>query len=181
MGGARGAHGCADPAGDGDVVVLDQDRRGQIGAVVRAPAAGDRELVQAAQAGRGLAGIEDLDAGSGDSGHVSAGGRGDPGHALQEVDGGALGGEQRPRRPLDPGDGLRRLRDVPAVGEEHLHLGVRVEPQHHLAGDLEAADDARLADDDVGDRHELRRHRGVGRRVAAARILVERAVDHTIE
>ncbi len=73
------------------------------------------------------------------------------------------------------------LRDLPAVGDEHLHHGVRVEPQHDLAGDVEAADDAGLAQHDVGDRPEPVRDDRLGGRVAAAGVLGQGAVDHTVE
>ena len=69
-----------------------------------------------------------------------------------------------------------------AVGDEHLHLGARIEPQHHLVRDREAADDPRLAHDHVGDRRAARGgHGGIGRRVAAAGVLGQGAVDHTVE
>ena len=181
IGGAGGEDGLADAGAESDVVVLDQDRVGEIRAMVRAAAAGDGELVEPPQARRGLARVEDLDARALDRRDVPAGGGGDARHPLQQVERGALGGQDRAGRALDPGDRARRVRNALAFADQHLHLGGRVEPAHDLVGHRQAAHDSRLAHDDVGDRRQLGRHGRLGRGVAAAGVLRQGGVDHTLE
>ena len=56
----RAPHRLADPAGQRRVVLLDQDRVVEPGAVVDAAAVGDRRLLEPPQPRRGLARVEDL-------------------------------------------------------------------------------------------------------------------------
>ena len=60
-------------------------------------------------AGGGFAGIDDARLGAGDRLHITGGRGGDAGHALQEIEGGAFGGEQAAHRAgaTPPGVGRR--------------------------------------------------------------------------
>jgi hypothetical protein len=83
-----------DAAGGHDVVFLDQDAVIEAEAVVGAAAAGDGVFLRQAQAGQGLAGVDDACAGAGHGVDVEARDGGGGREQLQEIEGGALGGEQ---------------------------------------------------------------------------------------
>ena len=84
-------------AGEGDVIVLDEDAVGKIEAMILAAAATDGVLVEDAQAGRGLASIENTNARAGDGVDEFARDGGDAGHALEEIQNHALAGENDAR------------------------------------------------------------------------------------
>ncbi len=180
-GGPRGAHGLGHAAGERDVVVLDQDGRAQVGAVVRPAAAGDGRLVQLAQARGRLARVQDLDARSGDRRHITAGRGRDPGQPLQQVEGGALGCEHGAGRGANPRDGGWRLLDLRALCNEHVHLRFGVKTTDDGERDVESANDSRLAQDHARNRFQVIGDGRLGRGVAVAGVLGQGAVDHTVE
>ena len=69
MGAGALQHRC-DAAGDGDVVVLDQDRIIQAEAMIEAAAAAHGVFLERAKAGRGLAGAADPQLGAGGVAHI---------------------------------------------------------------------------------------------------------------
>ena len=75
--GARLPDRGADRAGDGDVVVLDEDRVVEAEAVIGAAAAADGVFLEGAKAGRRLARIADPGVRVGDAGDEAGGRRGD--------------------------------------------------------------------------------------------------------
>jgi len=68
------------------VVVLDEDARAEIEAVVAGAAREHGGLLEHAEARRGLAGVDDLGAGAGDRLGVALGERRDAGQPLHEVE-----------------------------------------------------------------------------------------------
>ena len=90
-----GEHG-ADAAGDGDVVVLDQDRIVETEAVIEAAAAAHGVFLDRAQSRRGFARTDDARLGVGDLLHERRGRGGDAGHVADEIQRRALGGQNRP-------------------------------------------------------------------------------------
>ena len=85
-------YGLGERAGGGDVVVFDEDVLAEGGAVVHAAAAAHGVFLECAPAGCGLARIDDAGGGAGEGIRVAARLRGDAGEALNEIEGGALGG-----------------------------------------------------------------------------------------
>ena len=81
------------------MVVLDEDGVVEAEAVIAAAAGLDRVLLEGSQARSRLAGADDAGAVGRDQGDQVAGGGGDAAELAEEVEGGALGGEKRPRRP----------------------------------------------------------------------------------
>ena len=100
LGPARAVDGLGEAAGQGDVVLLDQDRVVEAHAVVAPAARRDRGLLQLAQPRRRLAGVEDAGAGPGDRLDEARGEGGDAREVAEEVERGPLGGEQRRGGPV---------------------------------------------------------------------------------
>ena len=117
--GLGAANRLADPAGDGDVVVLDQDRVVEAEAVVRAAAGAHGVFLQGAKARRGLARAGDPRLRAGDGVDIAARQRGDAGEMAEEVERHALGGKDRARVAGDARDdragGDARHRRRPAL------------------------------------------------------------------
>ena len=88
---SAGAHA----AGQRDVVVLDQHRVVEPEAVIGAAAEPHRVLFEGAQSRRGLAGADDPRLVAGDRVDQRARRGGDAGHAAEQVERGALGGQHR--------------------------------------------------------------------------------------
>ncbi len=91
----RRRDGARDAAGEPAVVVLDEDHLGQIVSVIPAAPVSDRLAVERAQPRHGLSGVEDLAAGAGDGVDESPRRRRDPAHPLEEIEGHALGRQDR--------------------------------------------------------------------------------------
>ena len=89
------ADGGADAARRDDVVFLDQDAVVEAEAVIGAAADAHGVLLREPQAGQRLAGVQDPGAGAGDGIRAGPGRRGHGGQRLQEIERGALPGEQR--------------------------------------------------------------------------------------
>jgi hypothetical protein len=104
MGGAGAQHRLGQAAGQGDVVLLDQDRVVEPEPVVGAATGGDGGLLEAPKPWRGLAGVEDAHAGAGDRLHESGGLGGDAREVPEEVQRRALGHQQRRRGARRHGD-----------------------------------------------------------------------------
>ena len=94
--------GCATPPAASDVVVLDQRGVGQRHAVVHAAAAAHGVLLQRAQARASSCGCRGLGAGARDGVDPARGQRRDARQVAEQVERGALGGQQRARRPGRP-------------------------------------------------------------------------------
>ena len=88
-------------AGGGDVVVLDQDAVAEVEAVVVAAAEAYGVALESAEAGRRLARVDDAHRQAGDGVGEGARQRGGAGEALEEVEGDALGREDRCEWPFD--------------------------------------------------------------------------------
>ena len=107
------------PAGRQLVVVLDHGDVVEAHALVGAAAGADRVLLQRPQARRGLAGVQHHRLRAGQRVGPGAGVGGHAGHAAQQVQRGALGGEQRPGRAGDRRRARRRGRTrSPSRGQQ---------------------------------------------------------------
>ena len=108
-----------------------------------------------------------------------AGQRGDAGEALEEIEGGAFGGEDRTgiaRHHEDDIAGMNRG----AVGAFHRDNRRGVNPLENLEGDLRPGDDRILLGDDGGDAPLLRVDEELDRGVAGADVLGEREGDGVV-
>ncbi len=153
---AHGREGRGDPAGGDDVVVLDERGVGQRHAVVDAAAAPHGVLLERAQPGRRLAGVADARAGAVDRVDPGGGERRDAGQVAQQVERGALGGEQRPHGTV----GLEHR--LPAHGP--LAVGGQRAQLHPGHDDVEDRHrDADTGERPVGPRDEGRHPAQVGR------------------
>src|SRR6266536_1229485 len=178
--GAGPAHRLADAAARRDVVVLDEDAVAEREAVVRPAAGAHGVLLQPPPAGRRLARVEEPRpaAPRGERVGAAARQRRDTREPLQEVEGGALGREERgqpaPRR-ADP-LAARRARALGAV---------------EAAGGAEALEDARgdggPGEDEIvlGQESPLPLRggveRGLARRVAEEEVLLEREIEEPLD
>ena len=172
---ARGRHGRADRTGGRDVVLFDEDAVEQADAVVAPAAAAHGVLLREPQPRNGLARVEERAACAGELLDVAArrGRRG--GQRLQEVESGALAGEQRARRAVGL-EQQRAGRQPLAVDGVPAQAELWVELAEHRIRERGAAQHRRLARDDAraaacASRHELRRE------VAAAEVLGQGARD----
>ena len=142
-------HGLGERAGGGDVVVFDEDVLAEGGAVVHAAAAAHGVFLECAPAGCGLARIDDAGGGAGEGIRVAARLRGDAGEALNEIEGGALGGEERCSGAGD-GENLGAVFDAVPVGGGEFYLKRGVDPGEDGGGDVDAAEREVLAGLDKG-------------------------------
>jgi hypothetical protein len=157
------------------VVVLDQHRVVQAHAMRACPAHCGRVLVEHTPARDRLAGVYDVASGALHREHEPARERRDAGEPGEEVQGGALGHEDRLQGARDVEQGqvpLARLALVPVVP----HHERRVDGVEHGLRDPEPACDERLARHD--DRLAMRvgRHRRAGGDVARADVLGQGAL-----
>ena len=164
-------------AGQGAVVVFDQDGVVQSETVVGSPTAAHGVLFEGAQAGCGLAGADDLRAMRRDDGDEVAGGGGDAAEAAEEVESGALGGEEDARRASHGGEEGTGLGVFSVTAVRHGLHG-RVERAEGGEGDLQAGDTAGVTDGDVRFALQIRRQTGIAGQVSgAAEVFFERAAD----
>ena len=91
-----------------EVVVLDQHRAGEVGAVVHAAAAAHGVLLEAAPAGKRLARVDDRRACAAHRRDEAVRERRDAGEVLHEIQRGAFGGEQPARMAREEEHGLVR-------------------------------------------------------------------------
>ena len=95
---AEPGHGRRDPAGQPQVVVLDEQRLAEVEPVVRPAAAADGVLLQVPQPGRGLARVEQRGAGPVELGDAAGRQRGDAREPAEQVQRGPLAREDGPGR-----------------------------------------------------------------------------------
>ena len=100
----------ADAAGHRDVVVLDEHRVVEAEAVVAAATDPHRVFFDRPQPRRRFPRVDDGRHGVRDRGDDGGGDRGDAGEMAEEVERGALGAQQRARRPLDATNHIARAK-----------------------------------------------------------------------
>ncbi len=122
-GGQRAARGLSHPAAQRGVVLLHQHRVEETGAVALAAARHHGLLLEGPQAWRGLARVQDSRPGPLDRPHVPCRHRGDARKPAEQVQGGALGGE-------DPRRAALRAQHRPALAP----LALRRQPFQHDVG-----------------------------------------------
>ena len=169
-------HGLGERAGGGDVVVFDEDVFAEGRAVVHAAAAAHGVFFERAPAGRGLAGVDDAGGGAGDGVGVAARLRGDAGEALDEIEGGALGGEER-RGGAGNGENLGAVFDAVAVGGGEFRLQRGIDAGEDGGGDVDAAEREVLAGLDEGAGEVARREDRAAGDIAKPGVFVEGEVD----
>ena len=98
----RRGDGALDSSRQPTVVVLDEDHLGQIVPVIPAAAVPDGLAVEGTKTRSGLARVEDLAGRSRDGLHETPRRRRDPAHALEKIQGHALGRQDRPGAPGEP-------------------------------------------------------------------------------
>src|SRR5207237_6998447 len=123
--GARPFERRADPAGERDMVVLDQHRIVEAEAVIGAAAKAHRLFFEDAQARRRLAGADDLGLVARDRIDQRAGRGRDARQSADQVQRGPLSRQYRPGPAADPRHRLATF-DPAAFGAEPLHAQVRV-------------------------------------------------------
>jgi hypothetical protein len=136
-------------AGRRDVVVLDQQR---VGSPTRwlTPAAGDDgRLLEQPQPRGGLAGVAHDAAGAGHGVDEAPGPGRDPREVGEEVQGGALAGEDRRERAGDLAEDVAAC-DRVAVADVQVDLDVRVDLREHSGHEVDAGDDPVGAGDQLG-------------------------------
>ena len=168
-----------------DVVVLDQHRVEETDAVVRRAAGADGVLLERAQRRRRLARVEDGDAAARRL-DEPARARGDAREPLQKVERGPFADEQRPRGADHLRDLLARAAGVAiAPGGRKRGHGAPLRRGHLskcFERDLQAGEDAIGLHQEDAARHRGRRDCRIGRDVAVADVLFERAAhDVAIE
>jgi hypothetical protein len=176
---------------EGDVIVLDEDSRCQVDAVIGAAAAEDRILFQGSQSGNGLAGIQNARVRSLDRVYVSARQGGDAAEVLQEIEDDALATEQHAGIVSDDGQDLA---GVCPHAVEHLRMaddleaglrgGARIEAGENLeeARDgAEASHDKLLAGHDRCRGAQVRVDGQVGRGVAGSLVFNQRLLQQCID
>ena len=149
--------GCLDTAGCLDVILLDQDRIEEAGAMIVAAAAAHRVLLGKPQAGDGLARVQNPGGRVRDGRNVGCSGRRGSRQGLQEVERGPFAGQQGPCRPDEFADdvvgvGSPAVADVPVEDDAFIQLpkdlvdprfatdnqgfaGHDLRADHHLGGD----------------------------------------------
>ena len=155
--------------GQADVVILDQQTVVERQTVVDATAGSHRIFLEDAEGRCGLAGIKDRCPTIRRVNEASRQ-RGRAGHPLQEVERGALGGQQGRGESRDANHGLTRLAPVTVLAQPR-HLGMGIELAERLEGHLDSGEHPGRLDHHLPDRPLLARHRRVGRHIAPAHIL----------
>src|SRR5690606_9432405 len=126
-----------------------------------------------------LSGIQNAHRQTRDGGGILRGERGGAGERLQQIQRGALAGQQGACRALQFTEYLVRLHAV-AVAPVPVHLYTFVEFREHRIEPITAAHDGLFAADDAGFRlRSLRDQRG--RDIAAANVLRERAAHGRLD
>ena len=174
------ADGLRDPPGQGHVVVLDEDGVVQAVAVGAAAAHAHGVLLEGAQARRRLARAGDPGLEAFEARHHVAGRGGDPADVAEEVESGALGGQERTRRGGHAREGVA-FRDVAPVAEAHVDPALRIEQPERVERGLETGHAAGRA------RHHRRLPGEVGRRdrvrrdvAGATEVLEQGAADDVL-
>ena len=163
-------------AGHGKVVVLGQNAVEQSEAVVCPASGADRDAFEFAKSGSRLARVEDDGFRAGHGIDEAAGQRGYPAEALEEVEGGAFGGEQCTGRAGDGEDDVAR-RDGIAVVFQDFDFECGINQAEDFAGRVGAGENRIFFGDDAGVRAVIGRDKALGRDVAGAEVLGERTTD----
>lgn len=150
----------------------------QAHAVIAAAAHPHRVLLRPAQSGDGLAGVEHGDPGAGGEVAVAARRGGGAGQRLQQVERGALAGEQGAGVALQFAQHLVGAQVV-ALGGQPAAAAAGVEAREHQLGPGAAAQHAGLAGDDAGAGAGAGGDQLCGD-VAAAEVLGEGLVDQAL-
>ena len=161
------------PAGEAEVVLLDEDRVVETGAMVAAATAADGVLLEGAQPGSRLARVEDRRAGAVDEIDERARERRHAAQSADEVDGDALSAENGARVALDLGDDRGRLRHHGSLRECRLDPRGGIERAEDGGGHGHAADDARLLELELRTAAEPVGDERLGRDVSGADVLGE--------
>ena len=103
----------------------------------------DGRLLERPQPRRGLSCVPDPGGGIGLAGdlHVAVGGGGHAREVAEKVEGGPLGGDQRPKRALDPPEHPAAA-DLVAVAHGPVHLEIRIDLDAGLLGAVRAGHNA---------------------------------------
>src|SRR5262249_31768623 len=133
-----------DAAAETQVVVLDQHGVVEAETVVRPAAGAHGQLLESTEAGWRLARVEDDRTRSRDGIDLARGQRRDPGEPAEQVERGALTGEERAGAAGDPG---HLALDRVAVAGDRLEVDTRVELAEHGLDELETAEDASFLDE----------------------------------
>jgi hypothetical protein len=155
------------------VVVLDEKRVVQAESMVGASADADGVLLERAQRWRGLAGVEDRDAPSRCLDEMSRHGR-DPRQALEKVERDPLGREQRACRAAYLAEHRARLTGRSIVHPRRQRCGA-IDLREGLARDGQPGDDQGRLGHEHAVRAHVRRYSRLGRHIAAADVLGQRA------
>ena len=170
---ARAPDGLDDAAGDADVVVLDEHAVVQADAMVDAAAAAHRVLGERAKRRHALAGVENRHPAGGRVDEPPRQRR-DAGQVLEEIEGGAFARQERRRAAADVRARLAGRACI-AIRLHALEASRRIDLVEHLTGDVEPRQHARA----LGEEHAPRQHvagdDGLGRDIADAEILGNRA------
>ena len=180
VGGGGELDGAADPAGDRDVVLLDQDRVVEAHAMVAPAAGGHRALLERAQTGGRLAGVEDHGTATADRVDVTRREGRHPGKVGEQVERSALAGEQAPGRAADQRDlGGDRVAPLALDHQPVERVGARLSKD--LLGDVEAEHHTGLLLNQVGAGTGRGRDRRLRGHVTGAEVLGERPADEVGE
>src|SRR5581483_1996990 len=177
----EGGERLADAARDTDVVLLDEDAVVETGAVVRAAAAADGVLLERAEPRRRLPRVEDLRAGAVGQLDEAACERRDPAEPAEQVERDTLAAEDRAGGAGDLGKDYRDVCDRGALLELRLERHGGVERAEDRVDDRNAADDARLLEQQLGATARVLGNERLRRGVAAAEILGESRGDDAVD
>ena len=180
----RGAHPVergADAAGEVNVVFFDEYGVVQAKAVIARPAGADGVFLERAQSRRRLARVEHGNAPAGGIDKLS-GARRDARQPLKQIERGTFADEQRARRSNNLGDLLAASTPVAVVLVERERRAVPFvrDLAEHLARDVKARDHAIGFDQEHTVRPLIGTDDRVGREVAAADVLLERATHDVL-
>src|ERR671934_2744044 len=163
-----------DRAGEPQMVVLDQDPVVEPETMVRAAAAPHSVFLDSPQPRCGLPRVEDRRAGTGDRLDVAPCQGRYPRQAAEQIEGQPLAAQERARAAREAGD--LALEDF-AVRGQRLEPGVRVELDEDGAGELQAAGDAGLLEEDRRFGECVLGNDRLGRQIAGAEVLGEPVAD----
>src|SRR5690242_19312132 len=174
----------ADAAGQGDVIVLDEDTVGEIEAVIQSASAAHGIFVEHPQTRDSLAGIQDARLGAGDGINEFASQCSNAAHALQEIQDDTFAGEEHARVVANDGD---LLSFVQAHAIEYFRMAgdlrVRDDRAIEAGKDIEddgdrtyAREDAILLGEDCADSTLVRIDAGVGGRIARRPVFEQRVL-----
>ncbi|BAF58407.1 hypothetical protein PTH_0227 [Pelotomaculum thermopropionicum SI] len=176
----RRLHRRPDPAGRFDVVVLDQHGIVKAEAVIVPAAHPDRVFFKHPEARRGFSGIHQAGLFPGNQFNQPRRPGGNAGQALQEIQGQALAGQDRPRPAGQFGQHLAALYPL-AVAHQGPELNERVQAQKNPLRHRQPCHHSVLLGQYVTAGNGVRRHNAVGGKIAGAYILSQAALDQPVQ